>query len=627
MKRRKKLGVAFPSEMAKVTFKGHFKKAAELDWKDALLPNFNQDSDLSEDVSYLEKRPWRKTLFLCLIIIFFFVLFLRLFNLQIINGSQNRQLADGNRIQIRIIHVQRGVIFDRNGQILASNSPGFRLNDPKTKKATFVSREQALEMEVKDDPRFNNLEVDSIRTYPYGAELAHVLGYVGEVSENQLINLKSTGYRSGDRIGQSGVEDYYEGVLRGQDGGEIIEVDSTGKKIRTLRTILPKPGKNIYLTIDQSLQHVVFNNLQEGVKKANSCCGAAVAVDPKNGQVLALVSYPSFDNNIFTNPKNASLVEDVLLNSNSPILNRSIGGTYPPGSTFKIVTSLSALGSGKITPDTQIEDTGQIFLGAFKFTNWYFTQYGRTEGFVNLVKALERSNDTYFYRVGQTIGEKVIMEWAKKLKLGGKLGIDLGGEVSGLVADNDWKMKNFGQPWYPGDTLHLAIGQGFLLTTPLQILGITAFIAADGNLYKPQILLKSTTSDNRVTNEFKPELLVSKIVSPDIIKVIKNGLEKVPQDGGTAWPFFTFPISTAGKTGTAEYGDSKDRTHAWYTSYAPSDDPKIALTVLVEGGGEGSNVSAPIAKEIYRWYFSPDKSNLIKDSGGIATDSAKILGE
>lgn len=625
---KKHLGFGFSDEIAKVAVKSHFEKVQNSEWTDALIPHYSPDHE-----SNFQSSVWRVTILFAICVVFFFLLFLRLFHLQIVKGQENRQLADGNRIQVKVIHAQRGVIYDRNGKILASNSPGFRLVEGEGK-SRFVSREEALKMEVQNDPRAINLEVDSIRTYPKMEELSHVLGYVGEISSEQLTSLKAKSYRSGDRFGQSGIEAKYEDILRGRDGGEIIEVDSSGKKLRTLRVVPPVAGKNLYLTIDSDLQHQLFVSLKEGVEKAKSCCGAAVAVDPKSGQVLALVSLPSFDNNVFTNPQESSKVEEVFSRSDSPALNRVIGGTYPPGSTFKIISSLAALSSGKVTPQTQIEDTGEIYLGSFRFTNWYFTQHGRTEGSVDLTKALQRSNDIYYYRIGQIAGEKIIMDWAKKLKLGGKLGIDLDGEVAGLVADNEWKVKNFGESWYPGDTLHLSIGQGFLLTTPLQILGTASFIAADGTLFKPQLFLKATYQNGDTFKDFKEEVLVSKIATPDHIKAIKVGLEKVPVDGGTAWPFFSFPIPTAGKTGTAEFGDPKDEhsstgyeTHAWYIAYGPVEDPKIAITVLVEAGGEGSSVASPIAKEALRWFFSTDKNNLIKDTGFVATDSARTLGE
>ena len=590
------------------------------DWKDALLPNF----DLTQ-VHQISKDHWRVTIFLIFCITLFFILFLRLFHLQIINGKQNLELADGNRIQIKLIHAPRGLIYDRNGKILASNSPAFRLLDKQSKKARLISRDEALELEVKNDPRVQDLEVDNVRSYPYGEELAHVLGYVGEISEDQIKTESYIGYHLGDRIGQSGIEAQYEEVLKGVDGGEIIEVNSKGSKIRTLRTNLPIPGQNIYLNIDAMLQDKLFKLTKDATAKVGSCCAAAVAQDPTNGQILALVSLPGFDPNVFIKGTDLEISE-IFSNPDAPILNRVTSGTYPPGSTFKIISSLAVLVSGKISPSTIFSDNGFIYLGSYKFTNWYFNEYGRTEGPVDLLKAIQRSNDTYYYQASQIIGEKSLIDMARKLKLGGKLNIDLPSEESGLIPDDAWKRKTFGVVWYPGDTLHMAIGQGYVLTTPLQILGITSFIGANGVLYQPQLVNKITSDDSTVL-EFKAKTLVSNLISSDKINLVKEGLKLVPKSGGTAWPFFTFPITTAGKTGTAEYGDPKNKTHGWYTSYAPADNPKIALTVLVEGGGEGSNVSAPVAKELYRWYFSPDKNKLIQDVYTPASDSGKTLGE
>lgn len=614
MRRKRSLGLGFSDELAKVTdIVGHFKKEANSQWQETFIPNF--------DPNYVKKfgqSPWRITAFYTFCLVVFFIIFVRLFHLQIIEGERFRELANGNRIQVKLIHAPRGVITDRNGIILAANSPAFRLLDPDTKKTKIISREKALEMEVKNDPRVSNLEVDNVRNYPMGEKLAHAIGYVGEISENQLKKDNSKRkYNSGDRIGQSGIEAQYEPILRGIDGGEIIEVDSTGKKLRTLRTNPPISGKNIALTIDASLQEKSFQILSDALKKAGSCCGAAIAMDPSSGQILAIISIPSFDPNLFTKSLDEAGLAEIFENPNSPILNRSIAGTYPPGSTFKIVSSLAALESGRITENTAFQDNGVVNLGIFKFTNWYFTQYGKTEGAVNLAKALQRSNDIYYYEIGRLIGEQQLIDWSKKLNLGERLNIDLPGEVKGLVPDDKWKRETFDEVWFPGDTLHMAIGQGFLLTTPLQVLGFTSFIAANGTLFQPQLVL----------TDFKPKVLISKITSKENIESIQKGLSLVPKDGGTAWPFFTFPIQTAGKTGTAEFGDPKGKTHAWYTSYAPEDDPKIAITVLAESGGEGSSMASPIVKEIYRWYFSEDKNDLIKDINSQATESAKVLGE
>lgn len=613
--KKRKLGLGFPDEVAKTASKTSHFKQKETSWKDTLLPNF----DSSFEVQFV-RTSWTALIFSAVCIILFFVIFIRLFHLQIVKGVENRELADGNRIAVKVIHAQRGVIFDRSGKILAANSPAFRLFEKTsngTKKARLITREEALELEVKNDPRSLDLEVDNVRSYPMGEKSAHLIGYVGEISENRLKTDAYKNYKGGDRIGQTGLEAQYEKLLKGIDGGEIVEVDSKGVILRTLRRNPPVPGQNIYLTIDADLQNKLFLEMKEMLNKAGSCCAAAVAMEPKTGQVLALVSFPSFDPNIFTKSYDEQAISQIFTQKNAPILNRVIGGNYPPGSTYKIISSLAALSSGKITQDTIIQDNGVTFLGPYSFANWYFTEYGKVEGSVNLLKAIQRSNDTYYYEIGRRIGEDKLFEWSKKLNLGNKLNIDLPGEEAGLVPNDEWKRKTFNVGWYPGDTLHMAIGQGFLLTTPLQVLGFTSFIASDGVLYKPQLIL---------TN-YKPKVIVSNIASDQNIKLIKEGLKLVPKTGGTAWPFFTFPITTAGKTGTAEFGDNKNRTHAWYTSFAPVDDPKIALTVLVEGAGEGSNVSAPIAKEVYRWYFSPDKNNLIKDVYTQATDSGKTLGE
>ncbi len=621
MSKKKHLGYGFADQIFKVTTKNYYKKALDNDWIDTLIPNFEQ-----KGTKFSLVDNWRIIMLIAFSLVIFFSLYLRLFHLQITEGNTNRNLADGNRIQIRIIHAPRGVIFDKEGQVLAANAPAFRLIDDKQKKVRLISREEALELEVKNDPRAKDLEIDNVRTYPMGEKFAHVVGYVGEISQDQLKDKEFANYRSGDRIGKSGIEAQYEKNLRGRDGGEIIEVDSKGSKLRTLRIDPPISGQNVYLSIDSALQNKLYEFISQTLQKVGSCCAAAVAQDPKSGQILSLLSFPTFDPNAFTNPKDETSVAQILTQTTSPILNRTISGTYPPGSTFKIVTSLAALASSKITPQTQFVDNGVLYLGTFKFSNWYFNQYGRTEGPISMRKAIQRSNDIYFYEVGRTIGDQVLIDWARKLKLGGKLEIDLPSEEQGLIPDDSWKRKTFGEVWYPGDTLHMAIGQGFVLTTPLQILGITSFIAADGNLYKPQLVNK-IISGNETIFEYKPKVLVSNIISMDKIKVIKEGLALVPKEGGTAWPFFTFPIPTAGKTGTAEYGDPKNRTHAWYTSYAPADDPKIAMTVLIEGGGEGSSIASPIVKEAYRWYFSADKNKLIKDIYPQASNSAIILGE
>ncbi len=613
--KKKKLGFAFKDELAKVKSKsGHFQqKQDSTSWSEQLLFGWQGA------VGNLEANIWRRLAFMIIIVVALVGLGLRLLHLQVVQGRLSRDLADSNRIQIKIIHAPRGVIYDRNGKVLAQNEPGFRLLEQtgQTIKARFISRDEALKLEVSNDPNLKNLEVDNLRSYPLSKVVSAIIGYVGEITEQELSDPKFKGYKLGDKVGRTGVEQIYEPFLKGMDGGEVVEVDAQGKKIRTLRQTPPIAGQNLILTIDSDLQNLVYKNLEDSTKKVDSCCGAAIAQDPSSGEVLSLVSIPSFD---------PTQINESLNDSNSPFLNRAITGTYPPGSVFKIVSSVAALASGKINQNTEFEDTGVMALGEFTFANWYFSEYGKKEGMVNLVRAIQRSNDIYFYHVGQLVGEKFLGDTAKKFGLGHPVGIDLPGEASGLIPDNDWKIKNTKLPWYPGDTLHMAIGQGFVLTTPLQLNVITAEIAENGNFYTPHLALKITSPNGDLIKQFNPSPKKVADLTPDQIKIIKQGLSLVPENGGTAWPMFTFPIKTAGKTGTAEFGTNK-KTHAWYTTYAPVDNPSIALTVLVEGGGEGSSVAGPITKEILRWYLSPDKRNLIKDIYPIATESAKTLGE
>lgn len=614
---KNRFGKAFTDELRKTArASGHFNS------KKLKFQNISENlffSDIEED-STQPINPWTKSIIAIVFIMAFSLMIGRLFHLQVANGKENLELADSNRIQVKVIHAPRGVIYDRNGKILAQNEPGFRLFNPDkpNEKPVTISREDYLKMEAISDPRLYDLEIDSIRNYLNGPLTAHILGYLGEISEEELKDEKYVGYKLGDKIGRGGVEESYEKTLKGVDGGEIIEVDASGKTLRTLRKKEAIPGQNLVLTIDADLQKVAYEKLEEALKKSDACCGAAIATDPGSGEILAMVSFPSYQQ------KNLA---EALSAPNSPMLNRAIAGMYPPGSTFKIATGLAGLESGKITAETKFEDTGVMALGPFTFSNWYFSQYGRKEeGLVDLPIALKRSNDIYFYQLGQLVGEKGMGDTAKKLGFGKKIGIDILGEEAGLIPDPQWKEKQIGEVWYPGDNLHMAIGQGFLLTTPLQIANLISFVASDGKQFPLHLGLEIQDPQKRPVKKFKYDPLNPE-VNKEYMQLIKSGLEMVPKTGGTAWPFFIFPISTAGKTGTAEFGDRNNKTHAWYTAYAPADHPKITATVLLEGGGEGSTNASPVVKEIFRWYFSPDKNNLIKDLGFVATESARSLGE
>lgn len=619
MRRKRKLGLAFKDELTKVSHPlGHFKKGGfgASDWEEAFVPHYQPQFD------NFQISPWRLVVLGSVFLIIFFGLFLKLFHLQVTTGNQNRQLADSNRIQIRVIHAPRGVIYDRNNQILAENNPGFRL------KGEFITRDEALQLEAKNESQTDELEIDAIRSYPLAEVTSHIIGYVGEISAEELKDtaMPKSVYKPGDRIGRAGIEQVYEDVLRGVDGAEIIEIDAQGKKLRTLRKIDPIPGNNVYLSIDATLQKTAYEALKSAIDKEKVCCGALVAEDPSGGEILALVSIPSFDSNAFTDPKKNNKVEGYFSDNNSPLLNRVIAGVYPPGSTFKITTALAGLSVGKINQKTLVEDTGVVNLGPYQFANWFFTDYGKTEGFVDVVKALQRSNDIFFYRVGEMVGEEALGNVAKKLGMGKKLGIDLPGEADGLVPTAWWKEKNIGERWYPGDTLHMAIGQGFLLTTPLQILAETSFVASNGSLVQPHLTSKITSATGETVKDFHFSPWAKDMFKQGYLDLVKKGLELVPIEGGTAWPMYGFSIPNAGKTGTAEYGDPQGKTHAWYTGYAPIDNPKITVTALVESGGQGSSVAAPIIRKVFASYFNvPDKSPLIVNEA--SSSAIKILGE
>ena len=607
-----KFGKAFPDQINRIQSKIKHKSESGYGgegWQESFIAPV---ADLDQSDPF---NVWGKVAILSVLLLIFSAFFLRLFHLQIAEGKTNRELADSNRIQVKVIHAPRGVIYDRNGKIVAQNEPAFRLKEASGSADVFrtIEREEALKLEIEDDPAFYNLEVDHKRSYPYKEKTAHILGYVSEITKEEMDDeTQFKNYRPGDKVGRSGIEQSYEKVLKGIDGGEVIEVDAAGKKIRTIRRKDPIPGQNIVLNIDADLQWVAFEKLKEGLAKAKSCCGSVIVQDPHSGGILAMVSYPSFD------PLNISAA---LIAPDSPMLNRAIGGLYAPGSTYKIASTLAGLNSGKMTASTIIEDTGVVQLGPYKFANWYFNQYGKTDGPVDAIKALQRSNDIYYYRLGQTIGEEELGKASRMLGLGEKLGIDIPGEAKGVIPNDEWKQNAIGDVWYPGDTLHMAIGQGFVLTTPLQISNLISYVASDGKQFPPSLAHQIKTPDGSVVKEFRFDPINRAKFKYEDLQTVKKGLEAVTKEGGTAWPFFTFPISTAGKTGTAEYGDLK-KTHAWYTAYGPTENPKITATAMAEGGGEGSSTTGPIVKEVMRWYFSEDKNNLLKDLTNVATESA-----
>lgn len=520
----------------------------------------------------------------------FFLLLTRLFWLQVIKGDYYRKLAEENRIRILKIVGSRGIIFDRHNEILADNLPLYKTG--LGEKEEIVNRDEALKEQAGGK---KNIFIDYQRNYPQGEIFGHVTGYVGQLSEEEMQSARCKVQNCGlnDWIGRTGIEEYYDEKLRGQDGGELVEVNTFGEILRRVGKNEPVAGKNLYLALDADLQRIAAREML-GKK------GAVVVTNPQTGEVLVLYSSPSFNPNYFVGQRSEEKISQYLRDEKDrPLLNRVIAGLYPPGSTFKIVTSIAGLEEKKITKNTLINDPGVIFVGQYKYSNWYFTGYGRTEGSINLVRALKRSTDTFFYKLGEMIGVEKLAFWARKFNLGQLSGIDLNGEIAGLIPDEQWKKKVTGEGWFLGNTYHMAIGQGDLALTPLEVNLMTNVIANDGKLCRPRMLKLAPDDKDGPCQEIG--------IKKENLAVVKEGMVGVCSAGGTAYPFFDFKPQVACKTGTAEYvEDGKTKTHAWFTVFAPTDSvgkPVISITVLVENGGEGSAVAAPIAKEILKEFF------------------------
>ncbi|MBI3985000.1 MAG: hypothetical protein HY344_03620 [Candidatus Levybacteria bacterium] len=569
------------------------------------------------------KRQWsnvkisaRQMFLPLLFIVFFVVLISRTFYLQIVKGSYYRGLSDSNRTKTVVIHAPRGIIFDRNQKPLVYNIPGFRENV--NGKTIFVPQEKALEQIAKGK---NNLEIDTLRKYQYRDAVSHVLGFLGQISEDQLKDPLFSDYAVNDVLGKDGIERVFEAKLKGVDGRELFEIDAKGNTIRNLGRDEPVAGENVTLTLDIDLQLKTYEAAKD-IKK-----GAVIVSTPK-GEILALVSKPSFDPNLFTLGEDYKAatdsayktLESILLDfENQPLLNRSISGTYPPGSTFKIVVASAALQNNIIDENFEVEDTGVLKIGEFSFANWYYTGYGGKDGFVNVVKGIKRSNDIFFYKLAEKTGIDTISDTAGKFGVGKNLGIDLVGEEKGVLPTVEWKERVIKEQWYLGDTYHYGIGQGFLLTTPLQVNAWAQAIANKGVLFRPHLL----------KNE-KPYVLEKDLLDDKPFSLIREGMIESCAPTGVAWPLFNFKVKNANlkvdgrnilavdpasgsadmrkivvacKTGTAETTPNQ-KPHAWITLFAPAYNPQVIITVLSENSGEGSNVAAPIAKKILEAWFS-----------------------
>lgn len=564
--------------------------------QDTSKKSWNRQEEIGDstfvDTSSLKMGTNRIYLFYLISFVILLIFLGRLFHLTVIAGSENRELSENNRIRLIEREAPRGIIYDRKGMILAKSEQVYFLEkDGKTRE---ITKEQAEELEREGlasenfEGELGIIQQDVTREYLLKEAAAHVLGYASEIQEEDL---QAGGFLSTvQSVGRLGIEQTYNSFLTGKIGKKLVEVDTFGKKVSILGEEDSTPGQDLHTTIDSELQKTVYIALKRQADLVGTKKGAAIVQNSQTGEILALVSVPSFD------------PEDIgksVSNLEKPFFNRAVQGSYPPGSVFKIITALAGLESGKIDENTEIEDVGQFELGGSTFSNWFFNQYGQKDGLVKIKKAIARSNDIFFYRVAERIGLEELREMAKDLGLGQKTGIDLPSESVGLVPDEVWKKSAFSDNWYLGDTMHLGIGQGFMLTTPLQVNVVTSFLAS-GKLSKPYIVSYISAGDGELI-ELEGKVLGEDIVENKNIEIVRVGMRDACKLGGTGTPFFNAPYDVGCKTGTAE--KELGNPHAWFTVYVPYDAPQIAVTVLVEDGGEGSSVAAPIARDIVDWWM------------------------
>ncbi|OGD92493.1 hypothetical protein A3E14_04205 [Candidatus Curtissbacteria bacterium RIFCSPHIGHO2_12_FULL_41_13] len=533
------------------------------------------------------------------LVIFIFILLGRLFILTVVHGEENRELSDSNRIKLVPIEAKRGKIVDREGKILADSAKIYFLKkDSQVKEISEQTAKELAEQGLASENfegEMGQISQEVRRNYALGEASAHVLGYVSVLQEKDLeanANISAIGVS-----GRLGVEATYDDFLKGENGEKLIEVDAIGKKVSILGERSSHDGRVLHLTIDSELQKKAYELLKKHAQEAGSGSGAIIAQDPNTGEVLALVSVPSF---------NPADVGKSMTDEKKPLFDRATQGNYPPGSIFKIVSALAGLTSGKITRDTEIEDVGEFYLGDVRFTNWFYRSYGGKDGILKIDRAIARSNDIFFYKLAEKTGLDSLRQTAIKLGFGQKTGIDLPDESFGLVPDGVWKESTLATVWYPGDTMHLAIGQGFMLATPLQINVMTSYVAS-AKLTKPYLVSEIEEQDFDGSQQKAESIKIeSKTRGEDLVKfgdldLVREGMRQACETKGTAWPFFNAPYKVGCKTGTAE--KELGNPHAWFTVYAPYDGPQISLTVIIEDGGEGSSVAAPVARELLDWWF------------------------
>lgn len=524
-----------------------------------------------ESLASPKEQSWLSWFFRGILLLGILILVGRLGELQVIKGEYYRNMAEGNRVRRVPIVAERGKILDRNSVVLVDNVPVKKTAkfDPLSGYAKQLADENTPEDEIITEWE---------RKYVYGANFGHITGYLGEANRDEVgkadVNCPEKGVRSlGSFVGRGGLEQSYGCMLRGIDGEELVEVDTRGNRVRTLGRKQPISGQDVKTNIDYKLQNKVAELM-------NGLPGSVVVTDP-SGHVLALYSSPSFDPN--------ENVSKYLTDTKLPMFNRTITGTYHPGSIFKIVTTVAAVEEGVIDAKYRYNDTGIIKIDDFSYTNWYFTQYGGTEGEIDAVRAMARSTDTFYYEVGGLLGAEKLSVWSKRFGLDSGTNIDIPGEASGLVPSPEWKKAVKGERWYLGNTYHLSIGQGDLAITPAENHRLAMFVANGGHICDLKI--------------YGDTICRNLGASDESLRLVREGMKEACNPGGTGVPFFNFTPDVACKTGTAETID-ENLTHAWFTVF-DADNPNYVVTVLIENGGEGSKAAAPVARAIMDYIYHP----------------------
>ncbi|RMH73245.1 MAG: penicillin-binding protein 2 [Gemmatimonadetes bacterium] len=578
-----------------------------------------------------------------LIVLMLFVLVIRLATLQLFQKEEFSRLSEENRIRLVPIQAPRGIIRDRNGVILADNYPSYtisiipyqlppketeetirrlsrllniptpeieqKLKSPKTHAFSPVRITQNVTMQTVTMVEEHVLELPGVvvqveprRRYPFGTLGAHVLGYLGEITREELAKLRSQGYGYGDMIGRYGLERQYEPWLRGKDGLEFEEVTARGQRLGRVEnrpTIEPQPGADLTLTLDYTVQHA----MEQAFETVEIAAGAAI--DPRTGEVLALASKPAFDPNAFATGIQPQEWRSLIFNAQKPLLDRAIQSSYPPGSTFKVVTAAAGLEYGKISETTKMP---RSCVGGFSYGRGYFGCWKKEgHGRMNVHEAIMQSCDVFFYQLGLQLGVETLCHFAKQCGLGRKTGIDLPQERAGLIPSPEWYDRAYGeQGWTEGVIISVAIGQGEVLASPLQMANLTAGIANDGIYYTPHLLKRVSSLPDTSKPLPMPTIQTHRLpYSASTLRIIQNAMrDVVNSDRGTARRARIKGIEVCGKTGTSQNPHGED--HAWFIAYAPYENPEIALAIVVENGGSGGRVAAPLAQKVLQAYFEAD---------------------